>query len=39
MSEEVVGGSTILIGGDAEGFITAIGSAIQAADRMEKEVT
>ena len=39
MSEEVVGGSTILIGGDAEGFVAAIGSAIQAADRLEKEVT
>lgn len=39
MTEEVVGGSTILIGGDAEGFVAAIGSAIQAAERGEKVIT
>lgn len=39
MAEEVVGGSTILIGGDAEGFVAAIGSAIQAAERGEKVIT
>lgn len=39
MFEEVVGGSTILIGGDAEGFVAAIGSAIQAAERGEKAIT
>ena len=39
MAEEVVGGSTILIGGDADGFVAAVGSAIQAAERMEKEIT
>ena len=39
MTEEVVGGSTILIGGDADGFVAAVGSAIQAAERMEKEIT